>query len=61
MKETTEERLQIALTERDALASLVKGAQDRADESEKVILLLVASGIVNQEKVDKVREFVSSL
>lgn len=53
MKEQTSEEIK---QERDALLSIVKGAQQRESEAERVIKLLLTAGHVNELRVDQARE-----
>ena len=53
MREQTPEEIK---KERDALLSIVQHSQDAAKESERVIKLLIAAGIVDEDKIAQARE-----
>jgi len=53
MKEKTLEEI---TQERDALLSIVEGAQRRERESERTIQLLVIAGHVKEDRVNQARE-----
>lgn len=55
MKPKTQEELQ---KENDLLLRLAESANKRAEESELVIKLLVAAGIVDEEKIAQARALV---
>jgi len=54
--ESTEEKLKRVTTERDALQSIVKTAQDSAKENDRIIHLLIAAGVVDEDKIAQARE-----
>lgn len=53
MNEQTPEEIK---KERDALLSIVKNTQEQAKEAERVIKLLIAAGIVGEDKIARARE-----
>ena len=53
MKKKTYEELE---RERNALFAIVEGAQKREAEAERVITLLVAAGVVTEDKIEQARE-----
>lgn len=58
MREETPEEIK---NQRDCLLKIEGQAQKREEESNRVIKLLVAAGLVSEEKVEQARELARSL
>lgn len=58
MKEETPEEIK---QQRDALLAIERAAQKREGEANRTIALLIAAGLVSEEKVEQARELARSL